>query len=81
MRYINLLPVIVMLGADDFVNGSPNVLRPSTRYARSESVIFVRPNFRLNVFGFIALESISNSSSVPSSGNYALSDIIMALEW
>jgi len=70
-----------MIGADDFVNGSPNILRPSTRYARSESVIFVRPNFRMNVFGHLALESISNSSNIPSSGNYALSDIIVALEW
>ena len=70
-----------MLGADDFVNGSPNILRPSTRYARTDSVIFVRPNFRMNVFGYLALESIANSSKIPSSGNYALSDIIVALEW
>ncbi|KAL7032492.1 hypothetical protein ACKWTF_007333 [Chironomus riparius] len=81
VRYINLLPVIVMIGANDFVNGSPNILRPSSRYARSESVLFVRPNFRMNVFGHLALESISNSSNIPSSGNYALSDIIAALEW
>lgn len=70
-----------MLGADDFVGGSPNVLRPSARYARSESVIFVRPNFRMNVFGYLALERISNFSKVPTSGNYALTDIIAALEW
>ncbi|XP_070493345.1 neurotactin [Chironomus tepperi] len=81
VRYINLLPVVVMIGADDFFNGSPTILRPSARYARSESVIFVRPNFRMNAFGYLALESISNSSNIPSSGNYALSDIIAALEW
>lgn len=36
----------------------------------------MRPKFRLNVFGFLALEELSNSSTVPTSGNYALSDII-----
>jgi carboxylesterase type B len=99
VRYINLLPVIVMIGANDFLGGSPGktnfcslkqrpfkfsfsgILRPSARYARSKDVIFVRPRFRMNVLGFLALESISNSSSVPTSGNYALSDIITALDW
>lgn len=81
VRYINLLPVVVLIGADDFMGGSPGILRPSARYSRSRDVIFVRPRFRLNVFGFLALESLSNSSDVPASGNYALSDIIAALEW
>lgn len=81
VRYINLLPVVVMIGANDFMGGSPGILRPSARYARSKDVIFVRPKFRLNVFGFLALEALSNTSSIPSSGNYALSDIIAALEW
>jgi carboxylesterase type B len=76
-----LLPVIVEIGADSFLGGSPGILTPSSKYARGKSVIFVRPNFRLNVFGFLALESLSNSSKVPASGNYALSDIIAALEW
>lgn len=35
----------------------------------------------MGVLGYLALESLSNSSNVPTSGNYALSDIIMALEW
>lgn len=81
VRYINLLPVVVMIGANDFMGGSPGILRPSARYARSKDVIFVRPRFRLNVLGFLALETLSNSSNIPSSGNYALSDIIAALEW
>lgn len=100
VRYINLLPVVVMIGANDYFGGSPGknsfgcslttfwltrlilgILRPSARYARSRDVIFVRPRFRLNVFGFLSLETISNSSVVPTSGNYALTDIIAALEW
>jgi carboxylesterase type B len=99
VRYINLLPVVVMIGANDYFGGSPGmnpstrfscivfsllflgILRPSARYARSRDVVFVRPRFRVNVFGFLSLESISNSSNVPSSGNYALTDIIAALKW
>lgn len=101
VRYINLLPVVVMIGSNDFLGGSPGkiaafhtnhfffikmfsftgILRPSARYARSKDIIFVRPRFRMNVFGYLALEALSNSSNVPTSGNYALSDIIAALEW
>lgn len=81
VRYINLLPVVVLVGANDYLGGSPGILRPSARYARSRDVVFVRPRFRMNAFGFLALEALSNSSNVPSSGNYALTDIIAALEW
>lgn len=81
VRYINLLPVVVLIGSNDYLGGSPGILRPSARYARSRDVVFVRPRFRMNVFGFLALEALSNSSNVPTSGNYALTDIIAALEW
>ncbi|CRL04436.1 CLUMA_CG017521, isoform A [Clunio marinus] len=81
VRYINLMPVIVLIGANDFMGGSPGILRPSARYARYREVLYVRPHFRMNVFGFLALEALSNNSNIPSSGNYALSDIISALEW
>lgn len=100
VRYINLMPVIVMVGTNDYANGTPGngklfncviltnfilnflgILRPSEKYARQRSVVYVRPNFRLGILGFLALESLSNSSSIPSSGNYALTDLIAALEW
>lgn len=35
----------------------------------------------MGVLGYLALESLSNSSDVPSSGNYALTDLITVLEW
>jgi carboxylesterase type B len=81
VRYINLLPVIVLVGTNNYANGTPGILRPSAKYARSRSVVYVRPNFRMGVLGFLALESLSNSSAIPSSGNYALTDLIAALEW
>ncbi|KAI4462559.1 carboxylesterase [Holotrichia oblita] len=81
VRYYSPLPVIVMIGADSFLGESPGKMRPSTRYARSKDVVFVRPNFRLGTLGFLATKSLSDSDYPHISGNYALSDIMQALEW
>lgn len=79
VRNYNLLPVIVLIGSESYNGESPGILRPSARFARIRDVIYVRPKFRLNVFGFLALEALSKGGRT--SGNYALSDIIVALEW
>ncbi|XP_050096660.1 neurotactin [Anopheles aquasalis] len=81
VRYDNPLPVVVLIGAESFTGDSPGKLRPSTRYARSRDVIFVRPNFRLNVFGFLAVEQLTKRVHPPTSGNYGLTDLIAALKW
>lgn len=61
--------------------GSTDKLRPSARYARSRDVVFVRPNFRVGVLGFLAAEILTKSVHPPTSGNYGLSDILAALDW
>ena len=81
VRYDNPLPVVVLIGTESLNGNSPSILRPSARYARDKDVIFVRPNFRLSAFGFLSIDELSKSAHPPSSGNYALSDIIAALEW
>lgn len=81
VRYDNPLPVVVLIGADSLNGESPNKLRPSARFARAKDVVFVRPNFRVGLLGFLALDSLSKSVRPPTSGNYALSDIIAALRW
>lgn len=81
VRYDNPLPVVVLIGAESFTGDSPSILRPSARYARARDVIFVRPNFRLGIFGFLALDTLSKSTHPPSSGNYGLSDILAVLKW
>lgn len=81
VRYDNPLPVIVLIGAESFMGGSPGKMRPSARYARSRDVVFVRPNFRLGALGFLALETLSKSDYPHTSGNYGLSDILAALKW
>ncbi|VVD03414.1 unnamed protein product [Leptidea sinapis] len=80
VRYDSPLPVVVLIGANSFAGGiSP--AQPSPLYARTKEVVFVRPNFRLGPFGFLALDIISKSKYPKTSGNYALSDIIAALTW
>lgn len=81
VKYDNPLPVIVLIGADSFIEGSPGKMRPSARFGRSRDVVFVRPNFRMGVLGFLALEILSKDEYPHTSGNYGLSDIIQALNW
>jgi para-nitrobenzyl esterase len=44
-------------------------------------VIFVSINYRVGVFGFLAHPELSAESGYGSSGNYAILDMIAALEW
>ncbi|XP_068150009.1 neurotactin [Drosophila tropicalis] len=81
VRYTNPLPVVVLIGAESLAGPSPGILRPSARYSRSHDVIFVRPNFRLGIFGFLALDALTKESHPRTSGNYALTDIIAVLKW
>ncbi|KAG5886624.1 hypothetical protein JTB14_013071 [Gonioctena quinquepunctata] len=81
VRYDNPLPVIVLIGAESLMGGSPGKMRPSARYARSRDVVFVRPNFRLGALGFMSLRALSESDYPRTSGNYGLSDILVALTW
>lgn len=81
VRYDNPLPVVVLIGAETLNGDSPSRLRPSARFARNRHVIYVRPNFRVGIFGFLALNTLSKSTHPPTSGNYALSDLIAVLQW
>ncbi|CAK9833456.1 Nrt [Anthophora retusa] len=81
VKYDSPLPVVVMIGAETLSGGSPGVMQPSAKLARVRDMVFVRPNFRLGIFGFLAAEPLSRATHLPTSGNYGLSDIIAALQW
>lgn len=80
VRYDSPLPVVVLIGANTLAGGV-GPAQPSTTYAWTNEVVFVRPNFRLGAFGFLALDILSQSKYPPSSGNYGLSDLVVALQW
>ncbi|XP_021184636.3 neurotactin [Helicoverpa armigera] len=80
VRYDSPLPVVVLIGANTLAGGiSP--AQPSALYSRTKEVVFVRPNFRLGPFGFLSLDILSKSRYPHTSGNYGLSDLLMALKW
>ncbi|XP_011501941.1 PREDICTED: neurotactin [Ceratosolen solmsi marchali] len=79
--YDRPLPVVVMIGADTLSGPSPGIMIPSGKLARVREMVYVRPNFRLGVFGFLAVEPLSRAAHPMSSGNYGLSDIITVLQW
>lgn len=80
VRYDSPLPVVVLIGANS-LSGGISPAQPSALYSRTKEVVFVRPNFRLGPFGFLALDILSNTKYPPTSGNYGLSDLLVALQW
>ncbi|XP_043267063.1 neurotactin isoform X2 [Venturia canescens] len=81
VRYDTPVPVVVMIGAETLSGGSPGAMQPSAKLAHVRDMVFVRPNFRLGVFGFLAAEPLSRAAHLPTSGNYGISDIIAVLKW
>lgn len=80
VRYDSPLPVVILIGANT-LSGGISPAQPSALYARTKEVVFVRPNFRLGPFGFLSLDILSKSRYPPTSGNYGLSDLLVALKW
>ena len=75
------LPVLVSIPGGGFVAGSSSLtLYDGERLAR-ENVIVVSFNYRLGILGFLAHPELSKESSQGISGNYALLDMVAALQW
>jgi para-nitrobenzyl esterase len=75
-----LIPVFVFIHGGLNHRDSANDYDPSEMVAKT-GVIVVTINYRLNVFGFLALPSLDNEAGNPSSGNFGLLDQQAALRW
>lgn len=80
VRRLELLPVFV------FVHGGLNHRDSGNDYDPGELVtkgriVVVTLNYRLNVFGFLALPSLDREAGEPSSGNFGLLDQQAAMRW
>lgn len=73
------LPVIVWIHGGANYNGAGNY--PFGQTLTQHGVILVSINYRLGVFGFLALPELTSESPHLASGNYALLDQIAALRW
>ncbi|XP_055383502.1 neurotactin [Condylostylus longicornis] len=81
VRYDNPVPIVVLIGVESLMGGTPTELKLTPQVAKKEDVIFVRPNFRVGPLGFLALNVLTKDTYPQTSGNYGLSDIIAALKW
>nr|XP_026486674.1 juvenile hormone esterase-like [Vanessa tameamea] len=69
------LPILVFIHGGGFAFGSGGTSLHGPEYLMHKDVIVITFNYRLNVFGFLSL----NSSSIP--GNNGLRDIVTLLRW
>jgi para-nitrobenzyl esterase len=75
------LPVFVWVYGGGFVSGSAACAVYDGLEMAGKGVIFVSFNYRVGVFGFMALPELSKESANKVSGNYGLLDQIAALQW
>ncbi len=75
------LPVMVWIHGGGFVNGSATAALYDGAALAAQGVVVVGVNYRLGRFGFFAHPLLSAEDPDELKGNYALMDMIAALEW
>ncbi|XP_030056739.1 uncharacterized protein LOC115468841 isoform X2 [Microcaecilia unicolor] len=77
------LPVMVWIhgGYLHIFSGSEKGYCPTGKLAHKTQAVHVSFNYRLNAFGFMALELLREGSPTDTSGNYGFLDQIAALQW
>ena len=76
-----LLPVMVWIYGGGFTTGGTSENRQDGQFLAHRGVIVVSMNYRLGVFGFLALPELTAESPAQASGNYGLMDQAAALAW
>ncbi|KAM9317964.1 para-nitrobenzyl esterase [Pholidichthys leucotaenia] len=77
------LPVMVWIhgGYLHMLSGGEPGYSPTEELAVKTGIVYVSFNYRLNAFGFLALEMLREGSPRNTSGNYGFLDQIAALKW
>ncbi|HEX4068345.1 MAG TPA: carboxylesterase family protein [Acidobacteriaceae bacterium] len=75
------LPVMVWIYGGGFTAGTTSEPRQDGEHLATKGVIVVSMNYRLGVFGFLALPGLAIESSDHAAGDYGLMDQTAALEW
>lgn len=75
------LPVMAWIYGGGLDNGSGSIPLYHGDVLARRGVIVVTFNYRLGVFGFLALPGLAEESPTHASGNYGLLDQIAALKW
>ncbi|PWT72489.1 MAG: esterase [Bacteroidetes bacterium] len=74
-------PVFVWIYGGGFATGGASAPAYDGETLAAKGVVFVSLNYRLGIFGFLSLPSLSAESEQRASGNYGLLDQIAALQW
>ena len=75
------LPVLVYFYGGGFVAGDGSEPRYDGETMARKGIVALTVNYRLGVFGFFAHPELSKESPHHASGNYALLDMVAALQW
>ncbi|CAG7728483.1 unnamed protein product, partial [Allacma fusca] len=73
VNFKQLLPVMVFIHGGAFQEGTGSIYKPD--YLMDEDVVYVNPNYRLGVLGFL------NTGDTVIRGNMGLKDQALALRW
>jgi para-nitrobenzyl esterase len=75
------LPVLVWIYGGGFVQGSASSPIYSGSALAKKGVIYVAPNYRVGVMGFLAHPEMTKESGHSASGNWGFLDQVAALQW
>jgi para-nitrobenzyl esterase len=75
------LPVLVYFYGGGFAGGDGSELRYDGASLAQRGIVTVTVNYRLDVFGFLALPALASESPEHATGNYGLLDQSAALRW
>lgn len=80
-RNTNDLPVLLYFYGGGFVAGDASEPRYDGESMAKKGIVVVTCNYRLNIFGFLALPELSAETPYKGSGNYGLLDQVAAMKW
>ncbi len=75
------LPVLVWFHGGGYDHGNASEIEFNASKLAAQGIVVVCAQYRVNIFGFLALDELSAEDPNGSSGNYATLDQIQSLKW